>query len=205
MTFPRFAFALLLCLATALPAQAGPKRNVVIFVADGLRYSSVTPETAPTMVRVRREGVDFNNTHAAYPTLTTANASVIATGHYLGDTGNYGNTLFTGFPVPCHQGMTVTFIEDDCILRDIKGHLGDNYIGQTTLLEGARPSSISPRSTARTTALTARSASSSTKRPTIRRTATARRPRVRCWGAGWPPTFSKPPARTRPPSPRRPI
>jgi arylsulfatase A-like enzyme len=138
MTFPRFAFALLLCLATALPAQAGPKRNVVIFVADGLRYSSVTPETAPTMVRVRREGVDFNNTHAAYPTLTTANASVIATGHYLGDTGNYGNTLFTGFPVPCHQGMTVTFIEDDCILRDIKGHLGDNYIGQTTLLEGAR-------------------------------------------------------------------
>jgi arylsulfatase A-like enzyme len=138
MTFPRFAFALLLSLAMALPAQAGPKRNVVIFVADGLRYSSVTPETAPTMARLRREGVDFSNSHAVYPTLTTANASAIATGHYLGDTGNYGNTLYTGFPVPCHQDTTVTFIEDDCILRDIKAHFGEDYIGQTTLLQAAR-------------------------------------------------------------------
>jgi len=147
MTFQRFALALLLSLAAALPAsqashasqaQAGPKRNVVIFVADGLRYSSVTPETAPTMAKLRREGVDFSNSHAVYPTLTTANASAIATGHYLGDTGNYGNTLYTGFPVPCHQGMAVAFIEDDCILRDIKGHFGEDYIGQTTLLQAAR-------------------------------------------------------------------
>ena len=134
MTLPRVALVLLLCLAAAFPAQGGPKRNVVIFVADGLRYSSVTPETAPTMAKVRREGVDFSNSHAVYPTL----ASAIATGHYLGDTGNYGNTLYTGFPVPCRQGATVTFIEDDCILRDIKGHFGEDYIGQTTLLQVAR-------------------------------------------------------------------
>lgn len=138
MIFLRFAFALLLCLAAALPAQAGPKRNVVIFVADGLRYASVTPETAPTMTKVRLRGVDFVNSHAAYPTLTMANASVIATGHYLGDTGVYANTLYFGFPVPCHLGSNITFIEDDCILRDLKEHFPADYIGQTTLIQAAR-------------------------------------------------------------------
>jgi arylsulfatase A-like enzyme len=131
--------AALLALTLALPAQAaGPQRNVVIFVADGLRYTSVTPETAPTMARIRHEGVDFTNSHAVYPTLTTANASAIATGHFLGDTGNYANTLYVNFPVPCRQGAVVTFIEDDCILRDVKAHYPNDYIAQTTLLEAAR-------------------------------------------------------------------
>ena len=112
MSFSRFALALSLCLIAALPAEAA-SRNIVIFVADGLRYSSVTPQTAPTMARIRREGVDFANSHAVYPTLTTANASVIATGHYLGDTGDYANTLYAGFPIPCRQNMVVAFVEDD--------------------------------------------------------------------------------------------
>ncbi|HJW41976.1 MAG TPA: alkaline phosphatase family protein, partial [Rhizomicrobium sp.] len=73
--------------ATAMPAKP---RNVVIFIADGLRYDSVNPDVAPTFARIRREGVDFVNSHAMYPTVTTANASAIATGHYLGDTGDYG-------------------------------------------------------------------------------------------------------------------
>jgi len=136
MTILRLVFPVALGLLMALPAQA--QRNVVIFVADGLRYTSVTPETAPTMAKLRRQGVDFSNSHAVYPTLTTANASAIATGHFLGDTGDYANTLYTGFPVPCRLNMTVTFLEDDCILRDVKAHFGDAYLGQTTLLQAAR-------------------------------------------------------------------
>ena len=141
MTFPRLLTALALCLVVAaLPAKAGPKRNIVIFVADGLRYSSVTPETAPTMAKLRREGVDFSNSHAMYPTVTTANASAIATGHYLGDTGNYANTLYFGFPVHCRVGdpVVITFLEDDCVLRSVKAHFGDGYVGQTTLIQAAR-------------------------------------------------------------------
>ena len=141
MTFPRFALVLSLCLTAALPAQAAG-RNIVIFVADGLRYSSVTPQTAPTMARIRREGVDFANSHAVYPTVTTANASAIATGHYLGDSGDYANTLYLGFPVPCAKGATVTFLEDDCILRDVKAQFPDGYLGQTTLLQAARASGM---------------------------------------------------------------
>ncbi|MGC9954946.1 MAG: alkaline phosphatase family protein [Rhizomicrobium sp.] len=137
MTFQRFAFAVVLCLLAALPAKAG-RRNVVIFVADGLRASSVTPDTAPTMAKLRREGVDFSNSHAVYPTLTTANASAIATGHFLGDTGDYANTLYLGFPVPCAAGAVLAFLEDDCILRDVKAHFPDGYLAQTTLLQAAR-------------------------------------------------------------------
>ncbi|MDE1939698.1 MAG: alkaline phosphatase family protein [Alphaproteobacteria bacterium] len=112
----------------------------MIFVADGLRYSSVTPETAPTMTKVRQNGVDFSNSHAVYPTLTTANASAIATGHFLGDTGDYANTLYLGFPIQCRLGPAVklTFLEDDCILRAVKNHFGDGYMGQTTLMQAAR-------------------------------------------------------------------
>jgi arylsulfatase A-like enzyme len=140
MRFVPIAAVLTFLLAAALPAQAAGQRNVVIFVADGLRYSSVTPETAPTMARIRREGVDFANSHAAYPTLTTANASVIATGHYLGDTGNYANTLYLEAPIQCRPGQSakIIFIEDDCVLRKMKEQLGSGYLGQTTILQAAR-------------------------------------------------------------------
>jgi arylsulfatase A-like enzyme len=132
------AAAAVLALA-ALPAFAQPKpHNVIIFVADGLRYDSVTPDVAPTLWRLRKEGVDFANSHSIYPTVTTANASAIATGHFLGDTGDYGNTLYVDFPVPCRLGMTVTFLEDDCVLRDVKEHFPQGYMGQTTLIGAAR-------------------------------------------------------------------
>ncbi len=113
-------------------------RNVIIFVADGLRYDSVTQQSAPTLWRIRHEGVDFTNSHAVYPTLTTANASAIATGHYLGDTGDYANTLYTGFPVTARRGSTVTFLEDDSTLREVRQHYGSGYLGPESLLHAAR-------------------------------------------------------------------
>src|SRR5580693_3161822 len=148
MRLPRSAFALLL-VAGIYPgslsdaratghAPAPHARNVIIFVADGLRYDSVTPQNAPTLWSVKEKGVDFANSHAVYPTLTTANASAIASGHYLGDTGDYANTLYTGYPVAAHHNATVTFLEDDAILHDLKDHFGGEYMGQTTLLQAAR-------------------------------------------------------------------
>ena len=66
-------------------SSAAFARNVIIFVADGLRYGSVNPEDAPTLYELRRQGTHFSNSHAVFPTFTTPNASAIATGHYLGD------------------------------------------------------------------------------------------------------------------------
>lgn len=129
--------AVALTLFGAVPSMAysgTATHNVVIFVADGLRYASVTPETAPTMYHLKSQGVDFTNSHAMYPTLTTANASAIATGHYLGDTGDYANVMFTGFPVAAKGGSEVVFLEDDAVLREMKQHFDAGYMGTASLI-----------------------------------------------------------------------
>ena len=134
--------ALVLALAAALPgfATAAP-HNVVIFVADGLRYDSVTSETAPALYAVKKHGVDFTNSHSLYPTITTVNASAIATGHYIGDTGNFGNSIFVG---RLDFGKTSTpFLEDDEVLGRMNDEFGGNYLNETSLLAAARAAGLS--------------------------------------------------------------
>lgn len=119
------------------PASAAP-RNVIIFVADGLRSHSVTPETAPALAAVRAEGVDFQNSHSLYPTVTTPNSSAIATGHLLADTGDFGNTIYVGKPFPPPFGAALAGIEDDDMQREMNQRYAGNYLGETTLLQAAR-------------------------------------------------------------------
>jgi arylsulfatase A-like enzyme len=90
----RSSVALAMLCARAGPAVAadGP-RNVLLFVADGLRPGMVTEQTAPTIAALWKQGVRFTNTHSMFPTFTTANASAMATGHKLGDTGDLSNTI----------------------------------------------------------------------------------------------------------------
>ncbi len=85
--------------AAAASAQNDKPRNLILFVPDGLRGRIVTPQTAPAMAEIRDKGVNFTNSHSLFPTFTTANASAMATGHYLGDTGDFSNTIYTGYPV----------------------------------------------------------------------------------------------------------
>src|SRR6202048_350959 len=89
---------LTLSAGTALAQKMTP-HNLILFVPDGLRGRIVTPQTAPAMAEVRDKGVNFKNSHSLFPTFTTANASAMATGHYLGDTGNYSNTFYVGRPI----------------------------------------------------------------------------------------------------------
>jgi Type I phosphodiesterase / nucleotide pyrophosphatase len=134
-----------LAIATSLLALSSPAfaRNVIIFVADGLRHGSVNPEDAPTLCELRQQGTHFSNSHAVFPTFTTPNASAIATGHYLGDTGDFSNTLYPGFPIPTVPGVQVPltqtpFIENDAVLGCIDEHFGGNYLDEQTLLQYAR-------------------------------------------------------------------
>jgi arylsulfatase A-like enzyme len=118
--------------------QSAAARNVIIFVADGLRSHSVTPEVAPALAAVRAEGVDFQNSHSLYPTVTTPNSSAIATGHLLADTGDFGNTIFVGEPFPPPFGSAIAGIEDDDMQKVMNQRYGGNYLGETTLLQAAR-------------------------------------------------------------------
>ena len=85
----------LLALSFSYAESSHPKkhRNAIIFIADGLRPGSVNSTDAPTLLSVRNQGVNFINSHALFPTFTTPNGSAIATGHYLGDTGDFSNTI----------------------------------------------------------------------------------------------------------------
>ena len=90
---------LVLLSASAASAQNTP-HNLILFVPDGLRGRMVSAQNAPTMAEIRDKGVNFKNSHSLFPTFTTANASAMATGHHLGDTGDFSNTIYSGFPVP---------------------------------------------------------------------------------------------------------
>jgi arylsulfatase A-like enzyme len=126
----------------AANAGAQQPRNVVLFVPDGLRALLVTPETAPAMAAVRDEGVNFKNPHSLFPTFTMANASGLSTGHSLGDTGVFSNTLFTGYPAP--TGTIVTpFIENDVTLGSIDAHFAGSFISEESIVAAARHQGLS--------------------------------------------------------------
>ena len=122
------------------PAATAPSQpnNVILFVTDGLRAAIVDDETAPALSALRRDGVDFANPHSLFPTFTTANASAFATGHYLGDTGDFSNVIYPGFPV-ANAGTSVTpFLEQDDVIGEMDRHFGGNYLNETTVLAAAR-------------------------------------------------------------------
>ena len=62
----------------------------------------------------------------------------MGTGHFPGDTGNYGNTIYTGFPVVSANGSVAPMVESDAILGEINAHFGGNYLNEETLLAAAR-------------------------------------------------------------------
>ncbi len=124
-------------LADAASAQNTP-HNLILFVPDGLRGRIVTPQTAPAMAEIRDKGVNFKNSHSLFPTFTTANASAMATGHHLGDTGDFSNTIYTGYPVTAADGTVTPFLETDPVLRDVDEHFGGDYLNEETILKMAR-------------------------------------------------------------------
>ena len=124
-------------------AQAQQTPNLIFFVPDGLRALSVTPQTAPTMAAVRDQGVNFTNPHSLFPTFTMANASGFATGHFLGDTGVFSNTIYTGYPVPPAANSVTPFIEADGVLGDIDKHFDGNFINEEAILATARHAGFS--------------------------------------------------------------
>ena len=128
---------LIVCAVFAVLAstlQSNAQQNVILFVADGLRAAAVTPERAPAFAQVRDTGVNFSNSHSVYPTITTANASVIATGHLIGDTGDFGNTFYTGFPVASAAKTVTPFIQDNAVLSELNQHHGGNFIPERSIM-----------------------------------------------------------------------
>ena len=134
--------AAILYLAVPAYAQEMPKpkpHNVIIFVADGLRSGIVTENNAPTLAAIRKNGVDFHNSHSLYPTVTTVNASAIATGHAIGDTGEYFNNMYLGMPpLKSAYNSLVGDMEEDSVLLENNSRNGGNYLNEISFLATAR-------------------------------------------------------------------
>ena len=128
-----FPFAL----GAPVTAQGTATHNVILFVPDGLRASMVDAQTAPEMYALEHAGVTFSNPHSIFPTFTTANASAMATGHKLGDTGDFSNTIFSGYPLPPVGLSRTPFLENDPVLLDIDEHFDGNYLNEETILAAA--------------------------------------------------------------------
>jgi hypothetical protein len=132
---------LVLASAAALPlgaAAAQTPHNLILFVPDGLRALAVTPQSAPTMAALRDKGVNFANPHSLFPTFTMANASGMSTGHFLGDTGVFSNTIYVGFSTPHAANSVTPFIENDAVLGDIDAHFSGNFVDEDAVLYAAR-------------------------------------------------------------------
>src|SRR5881227_3522167 len=123
--------------------QNNTPHNLILFVPDGLRGQIVSPQTAPAMADVRDKGVNFRNSHSLFPTFTTANASAMATGHYLGDTGDFSNTIYTGYPVGPADGTVTPFLEVNTVIIDADEHFGGDYLNEETVLKMARAKGFS--------------------------------------------------------------
>ncbi len=142
--------SVLICMSMAMVAipvtladVAHRPHNIVLFVADGLRPGMVNADRAPAMAELLQDGVRFTNTHSLFPTFTTPNASAMATGHMLGDTGDYGNTIDAGYPVPGAGGSLTPFLESDPVLADVDEHFAGDYLNEETILAAARTAGFS--------------------------------------------------------------
>ncbi|MFI5178720.1 MAG: alkaline phosphatase family protein, partial [Vicinamibacterales bacterium] len=135
---------LALTVPPGLARTAQTRRNVIVFVADAMRHGSVNEQDAPALWGVRANGVHFENSYSLFPTFTTANGSAIATGHQLGDTGDFSNVIWAGFATfdtgnfNLAPATPVPFVENDRVLADLDDHFGGNYLGEETLLGLAR-------------------------------------------------------------------
>jgi predicted AlkP superfamily pyrophosphatase or phosphodiesterase len=86
----------------AVPANAGRATLDIVLVLDGLRPDAITAQETPNLWRLRREGVDFINSHSVFPTVTRVNATAIATGTWPGRSGMVGNTIYVRAVDPRH-------------------------------------------------------------------------------------------------------
>ena len=75
-------------------APGEPRRLFAIFVVDGLRPDSINAADTPTIERLRREGVNYVNSHSVFPTSTRINAASLITGAYPSRHGIVGNSMF---------------------------------------------------------------------------------------------------------------
>jgi hypothetical protein len=131
-------WSLLLLLIVSNFAYATEQHNLILFVPDGLRALMVNALNAPTMNQIKDNGVFFKNNHSAYPTLTMPNASVFSTGHVLGDTGIFSNTIYTKTMNHQAHDTNTPFLENDAVIDELEDQFSGQLMKFNALLDDAQ-------------------------------------------------------------------
>jgi predicted AlkP superfamily pyrophosphatase or phosphodiesterase len=74
------------------PAPSAPLVLIAIF--DGLRPDIVSPQHTPNIARLKKEGVHYSRSHAAFPTVTRVNGGTLVTGMWPERHGLVSNTMY---------------------------------------------------------------------------------------------------------------
>jgi hypothetical protein len=70
----------------------------------------------------------------------------MATGHMLGDIGDFSNTIYAGFRAPGASESLTSFLESDPALGDVDEHFAGDYLNETTILMAAHVAGYSTAS-----------------------------------------------------------
>lgn len=70
----------LVCLLSCVALQLHAAKHVVLVVWDGMRPDFVTASNCPTLFELSQQGTTFTKHHAAYPSATEVNGTVLSTG-----------------------------------------------------------------------------------------------------------------------------
>jgi Type I phosphodiesterase / nucleotide pyrophosphatase len=133
--------------AGAANAPEPPRpRNVVLFVAGGLRPGMVSEQTTPAMAALLRRGVTFTNAYSQFPTLASPNAAAMATGHEPGDTGAFANTIGVGVAIPGAGASLTPPPVSDPVLADLTSHFSSGALDAETVLHAAATAGLSTAS-----------------------------------------------------------
>ena len=144
------------CASVAVPTEAKVRQRAIIMVWDGLRPDAINPVDTPRLDALRRQGVEFTDNHATYPTFTMMNGSTFATGSFPRHTGFYGNTFWsppqpaTAQPIPVgptasggkQDYVDPVFTEDYAVLATLDAYNGNELLLAQTLFKTAQDAGL---------------------------------------------------------------
>jgi len=121
---------------TLLTLQVHAAKHVVLIVWDGMRPDFVTASNCPTLFQLSQQGVTFTKHHAAYPSATEVNGTVLSTGVNPARSHIVGNHEYR----PYIDELADVHTEALASVRKGDEHDHGDYIAVPTLAETVRAS-----------------------------------------------------------------
>ena len=131
MCFARMLLLLVLSARAPLALGLEHSRHVVVVVWDGMRPDFISRQNTPTLYSLAQQGVFFTNHHAAFPSSTEVNATVLATGCYPEHNGIVGNEEYR----PAVDPLRALRSDAPELVREEDALTGQRYVERPTLPE----------------------------------------------------------------------